>query len=84
MYNGIDYSICEYAGGLKYDWIVQPNAEPSDIKLRLEGERYTEDGRLLLRTVLNEIREERPYAYQCIMAKVEVACRFVWKTTLIV
>ena len=37
LYDGIDYSIYEYAGGLKYDWIVQPNADPTDIKLRLEG-----------------------------------------------
>lgn len=82
LYDGIDYSIYEYAGGLKYDWIVQPNADPSDIKLRLEGvkDKGIEDGRLVLRTVLNEIREERPYAYQWHNGeKVEVACRFVWK-----
>jgi gliding motility-associated-like protein len=82
VYEGIDYSIYEYAGGLKYDWIVHAHADPTDIKLRLEGVKdiRIEDGRLFLHTSLNEIREERPYAYQWEAGeKVEVACRFVWK-----
>lgn len=82
IYDGIDYTIYEYAHGLKYDWTVQAYADPSDIKLRLEGVKdiRIEDGRLYLRTSLNEIREERPYAYQWDAGKnVEVECHFVWK-----
>ena len=82
IYDGIDYTIYEYYGSLKYDWVVQAQADPRDIKLRLEGIKdiRIEDGRLYLRTSLNEIREERPYAYQLQDGKrVDVPCRFVWK-----
>jgi gliding motility-associated-like protein len=82
IYDGIDYTIYEYANALKYDWIVQPNADPTDIKLRLEGVKdiRIEEDRLYLRTSLNEIREERPYAYQWDAdKKVEVECHFVLK-----
>ena len=68
LYDGIDYTIYTYGDGLKYDWIVHPNAKPSDIKMKLEGVDQIDlrEGRLHLHTSLNLITEERPYAYQWI------------------
>ena len=38
------------------------------------------DGRLHIKTSINEIIEEKPYAYQIVNGlKMEVACIFVWK-----
>ena len=82
LYDGIDYTIYTYGDGLKYDWIVRPNAKPSDIKMSVEGIDQIElrDGRLLMHTSLTLIAEERPYAYQWINnEKVDVKCQFKLK-----
>lgn len=83
VYDGIDYRIYGYGASLKYDWIVRKGADPSNIKLQLEGiENVTidENGRLLIKSSVNHIIEEAPYAYQIIDNKqVEVACSFKFK-----
>ena len=82
LYDGIDYTIYTYGDGLKYDWIVHPNAKPSDIKMKLEGVDQIDlrEGRLHLHTSLNLITEERPFAYQWIdNEKVDVECQFILK-----
>ena len=82
LYDGIDYRVYAHQDGIKYDWIIKPHAKPSDIKMKVDGidQLALKDGRLYLWTSLNEIREERPYAYQWInQQKVEVKCHFVLK-----
>ena len=82
LYDGIDYTLYTYGEGLKYDWIIQPHAQPSSIKMRLEGVDRVElnDGRLILYTPLNTIIEERPYAFQWENNnRVEVECHYKWK-----
>ena len=82
LYDGIDYTIYCYGNGLKYDWIVKPYADPSTIKMKLEGVERVElrNGRLILLTPVNQIIEERPYAYQWKgNERIEVECHFKWK-----
>ena len=82
IYNGIDYTIYAFEDGFKYDWIVEPYANPEAIKLKLEGVKdiHLEEGRLYIHTSLNEIREEKPYAYQWKNGKKQnVICEFVLK-----
>ena len=82
VYHKIDYRIYTYGDGLKYDWVVAPRANPNKIRMELEGveDVFLLEGRLHIRTSVNEIIEEKPFAYQYINGqKVEVACSFVWK-----
>ena len=83
VYDGIDYKIYGYGSALKYDWIVGKGADPSDIKLQLDGidnARLDEQGRLVIKSTVNHVIEQAPYAYQIINKEmVEVACRFKFK-----
>ena len=82
VYHKIDYRIYTYGDGLKYDWVVAPRANPNKIRMELEGVEDVSllEGRLHIRTSVNDIIEEKPFAYQYINGqKVEVACSFVWK-----
>lgn len=81
VYPQIDYRLYAYGSGLKYDWIVAPGGNPRDIQLELIGaEASLKDGRLHIRTTVNEVIEEAPYAYQWVQGeKVTVPCQFVWK-----
>jgi gliding motility-associated-like protein len=83
VYEGIDYRIYGFGSSLKYDWVVRKQADPSNIKLRLEGidnARIDSDGRLIIKSSVNHIIEEAPFAYQMIDNEmIEVACRFKFK-----
>jgi hypothetical protein len=79
LYPGIDLVYYTNAKTLKYDFVVQPQANPEAIKLHYEGvsKLTIENGRLRIFTSVNEITEEKPYAYQVINGKqTEVACAF--------
>ena len=68
VYEGIDYVIYLENGILKYDFVVQPGVDPSQIKMVYEGL----DGlkpvfsNLLLKTPVQNIFEQPPYTYQII------------------
>ena len=87
VYQGIDYRIYGYGSSLKYDWVVRQGADPTNIKLKLEGidnARLDKDGRLIIKSSVNHIIEEAPYAYQMIDDQmVEVACSFKFKKNLL-
>ena len=58
------------------------SGNPNKIRMQLEGVENVrlEQGRLHIKTSVNEVIEERPYAYQIIDGiKKEIACFFVWK-----
>ncbi len=74
IYNGIDV---EYLGaktnGLKYNLIVQPHADPNQIKLHWKGAdniRVNREGNLVIKTSLNEFEETLPKVYQNINGKI--------------
>ena len=81
FYDGIDLKLLEEKGGLKYEFHVQPEINPTCIQLAFDGQknlRLDKNGNLIVATDLGNIVEQKPYAYQIIHGKiVAVACDFV-------
>lgn len=80
LYAHIDLEVLGLQNSLKYNFIVAPMGNTADIQLSYEGlkEIYLEKGALRLKTAVNELVEQSPYAYQWINnRRVEVACEFV-------
>ncbi|MFM6935529.1 MAG: T9SS type B sorting domain-containing protein [Flavobacteriales bacterium] len=65
---------------LKYSFFVEPNADSRLIQWSYSGEYQSarvRDGRLVLKTTIGEIIEQRPIAYQLINGKkIDVPCSF--------
>ncbi len=80
FYNGIDLKLIEEQERLKYEFHVQPMADPAKIRFSYAGHkevRVSENGDLIVSTDLGNIIEQKPYAYQIVNGKiVEVACSF--------
>ena len=80
IYNGIDARFYSSSnGGIKYDLIIAPNADPSVVKLKYKGVESLKikSGALLIKTSVGEIKELEPYAYQIIDGnKVLVKCNY--------
>lgn len=67
IYPGIDLIYYGRHGRIEYDFVVEPGAEPSDIRLRFpaaEALSLDADGSLLVRTAGQTLRYLRPLAYQ--------------------
>jgi hypothetical protein len=66
IYNGINLHYYEKKGELKYDYIVAPNANYKQIKLKVTGAevKLHKDGSLILKTPLGSIQEGKPIVYQ--------------------
>jgi uncharacterized protein (TIGR03437 family) len=76
VYPGIDLVYYGRDGQLEYDWLVQPGADPSKIRLKFDGVqkmRVDANGDLVLETGAGEIREKKPKLYQ----DREIAGRYV-------
>ena len=80
LYDGIDLKLIEQQEQLKYEFHVSPNVDPSLIELEYAGQEgvyINKDGDLVVTTVLGEIIEQKPYAYQIVNGNVrEVNCEF--------
>lgn len=79
LYPGIDLNVYSREGNFKYDFIVSPNADPAKIQLRFEGTESIKlvDGNLKITTSVNEVMEQKPYAYQLVNGReVAVACAY--------
>ncbi len=79
LYTGIDLQLYNDDGGLKYDFIVASGADAKQIGLRYEhaDEVFVKKGQLHIRTSVNTMIEEAPFAYQYIDKKmVQVPCEF--------
>jgi hypothetical protein len=66
VYPGIDWVIYNTAlGGMKYDFVVHPYADPSQIKLRYKWTDKPEEneGSITFATPLGKITEGKPYGY---------------------
>ena len=81
LYNGIDLKV--YTRGqmqLKYDFIVKPGADVSNIQLHYKWAQSVriKDDALQVKTSVGDVVEERPYAYQEVNGnRVKVECKFV-------
>lgn len=80
LYPHINLEIQGFQNSIKYNFLVAPMGNTNDIQLSYEGlnELYLDKGALRLKTSLNELVEQSPYAYQWINnVRVEVPCEFV-------
>jgi gliding motility-associated-like protein len=80
LYPGIDAVLYGADhGGAKYDFIVQPGSDPSQIRMLYEGQESVQvkNGTLEITTSVNKWIEQKPYAYQRINGReVSVDCVF--------
>ena len=81
LYQGIDLKL--YSGdnnGLKYDFIIAPEADATQIQLQYNGQNnisINKNGQLVISTSVNTLVEQKPYAFQLIDGKQkEVKCNF--------
>ena len=85
VYNGIDLLVHSNSGRFKYDFIVNSGVDPSVIELSYEGldKMKIENGHLVMKTSVGELRELAPYAYQNSNDgnSIEVACKFKLKNS---
>ena len=66
VYPGIDLKVYAATGGMKYDWIVYPGADPSVIVQEYGGIEGLDvlPKKVKIRTAIGTLEEEMPYAYQ--------------------
>jgi hypothetical protein len=68
VYPGIDWVLYNsQKGGMKYDFVVHPGADASQIKMIYEGEnalKLKEDGSIDMQTQLGMFSEAKPYSYE--------------------
>jgi hypothetical protein len=67
LYDGIDMRMYYDEGNIRYDFIVQPGADPNKIKIQFnghEGLEINEQGDLLLKTSVGEVSQGKIFAYQ--------------------
>lgn len=79
LYRNIDLAVYSQGTALKYDFVVAAGGNPHDIRMVFEGVMpvITSDGNLHIKTSVNEVVEQAPYAYQVIDGqKVSVKCNF--------
>ena len=80
VYEGIDMNFYTFEENLKYDFIVQPQADASQIKWKYSGadELKIVDGKVLVKTSLGQLTEEVPYVYQNINGrKIQILAKYV-------
>jgi gliding motility-associated-like protein len=86
IYDGIDIQVLGMQNSVKYNFIVSTEGNPNDIKLNYEGldGLSLKKGMLIMKTSVNEMIEEEPYAYQFIDGvKTEVPCKFVLEKNVV-
>ena len=79
IFPGIDLQVYTTGDKLKYDYILAPQANVAAIKMKFEGveQLSLQDGKLRIKTSVNEFLEEAPYAYQEVNGQQQaVACAF--------
>ncbi|MBL7918829.1 MAG: gliding motility-associated C-terminal domain-containing protein [Bacteroidia bacterium] len=86
LYDNIDYEVITAVNGLKYNFHIKPHGNVADINLKYEGvDNITlKNGTIYLKLDVNEIKEQKPYAYQLINGKVrQVACNYILKNKVL-
>lgn len=86
IYNGIDYEMITAVNRLKYNFHVKANADPANIRLRYEGADRVklQEGILFVTLSVNDVQEQKPYAYQLIHGSVkEVKCEYLLRNKIL-
>ncbi len=79
LYKGIDLIVSSKENAPKYDFRVAPYGNVEDIVMKYEGTDtiYLENNNLIIKTSVNQLEEQKPYAYQVYNhEKIEVPCFF--------
>ncbi len=79
IYSKTDLSIYGKGQQLKYDFVVYPGGDPDMVQMEYSGveDIALQQGNLHVKTTVNEMMEQQPYAFQIIEGnKVEVPCQF--------
>jgi hypothetical protein len=68
VYAGIDFRVSSIGNNLKYDFVVKPGADPSQIKIEYSGTNgiELEDNELKIQTSVGPLTEVKPFSYQAI------------------
>ncbi len=80
LYAGVDAAVYSKGTSMKYDFIVAPGANTSNIVLHFEGvtPELLPNGNMRIKTSVNEVEEGAPYAYQMVNGvEKEVPCNYV-------
>lgn len=81
LYDGVDLRLSSEGNNIKYDFIVAPNANTDQIKLRFDGVdklSISKDGSLNIHTSIGVVKELKPIVYQYINdQKVNVPCNYL-------
>jgi len=80
LFDGVDMIMYQAGNSLKYDFVIQPFSDPTSIKMEINGadDIYLKDGKLYIRTKVDEMVESQPYTYQFIEGRiVKVDSRYV-------
>lgn len=66
VYEGIDFRVSSLGKDLKYDFIVKPGTDPSQIKIEYVGTYGVEqEGQdLKIKTIVGSLTEQKPFSYQ--------------------
>jgi Secretion system C-terminal sorting domain len=84
IYSNIDWVIYSREGQIKYDFVVHPGGNPSDIKMNYQGSggiQIQADGSLNLATTMNIITEQKPFTFD--NNKKEINSRFSLKEQIV-
>jgi gliding motility-associated-like protein len=79
MYPGIDVKFYSEYGNLKYEFIVSPGADPSQIAMKFDGadKLSIRNSELIIKTSVGEVKELYPYTYQYEASeKKKLDCRY--------
>ncbi|MGR3809460.1 DUF7948 domain-containing protein [Jiulongibacter sp. NS-SX5] len=66
IYKSIDLRLYSIGDALKYEYVVHEGGDPKDIAMQYEGQSnlQLENGRIALKTEINQINEFEPYTFQ--------------------
>ncbi len=81
LWQGVDASFYESEGTMKYDFIVQPNADPTQVRLKMDGTtdlKINAKGELEFTTPFGTLQKGKPYTYQTVNGKkVEITSAYI-------
>jgi gliding motility-associated-like protein len=87
LYDGIDMHLYSEGKNLKYDFIVAPHKDPSQIRLKFEGAdkvSLAKGGSLVITTSVGNVTELKPVVYQYSgEERVSVPCNYVLRNNTI-
>lgn len=89
VFPGIDVLMYSAEGKLKYDWVIEAGADPSLVRVSIEGAScslvsHDNATNLLIHTTVQTVIEKQPYAYQIIDGKMkEISCSYVLQSEVL-